>query len=185
MRCINRFKVLALAIIFVSACARRDSVALVPSNAYSSTPCWINEHGDLEAFLVLAREGRTAVPYLISVRCLVDGAYSSDGEAVLHHLNTIRILDLNRSLSHSLPGVVLSDNLRSDQPVPSSDSVMYYFSARVKQINNPSKTIYVPDKVINIQDLGMTLERFLDLPRSQRKDLMKQASGSAVARQRP
>jgi hypothetical protein len=130
----------------------------------------------LVAFLVLAREGRIAVPYLISVRCLVDGAYSSDGEAVLHHLNTIRILDLKGNLQRSLPEIVLSDTLRSDQPVPSSNSMVYYINAQISQVKDPSKTIYVPDRVVDLQSLGISFEQFLDLPRDQRKNLMTRLS---------
>lgn len=181
MRCTNHFKTIILALIIVSACAKRDNVSLVPSSAYGSTSCWLNERGEMVAFLVLAREGEIAVPYLISLRCLVDGTYSSDGEAVLHHLNTIRMLDLYGELQHSFTDVTLSDNLRSDQPVPSSNSIMYYFRAEVRRVRSKSKVVYAPYKLMNLNRLGITFEQFLELPRDQRQSLMKRPSESWTA----
>lgn len=179
MRCINRFRLIALGIALVSACAKRDSVALVPPSAYGSAPCWVDERGNLVAFLVLAQEGQVAVPYLISSKCLVDGTYSSDGEAVLHHLNTISLIDLDGSLHRAFPDVTLSDNLRSDQPVPSSDSSLYYFKSQVRRIQDSSKTIYVPGKIVDLSLLKMSFEQFLDLPRDRRISLMEMPKGEA------
>lgn len=177
MRCISRFEFLVLGITLISACAKHNSVTVVASSDYGSDACWIDRHGDLVAFLILAREDNIAVPYLVSIKCLVSGTYSSDGEAVIHHLNTIRILDSEGSLQRALPDVMLSDNIRTDQPVPSSNSKLYYFRAKVRRIQDPSKTIYVPGKTIKLTDAGMSFEQFLDLPREQRISLMNLPKG--------
>lgn len=160
------------AVMLVAACAQgSENNALVSSETYGSRICWFNKDGILEAFLVVAQEGRIAVPYLISAKCTVRENYSSYGEGVLHHLNAIRMIDLHGRLQQALPTLTLSDNTISDQPVPSSNSKIYYFRAKVRKVPDKYMVIYTPVNIVQFTDMEMSFEAFLKLPMTERQNL--------------
>jgi hypothetical protein len=171
--CLNPFKALVLAASLLAACAKsEDEIALVPPDKYDQSACWFNARGEIVAFLVLAQDGQIGVPYLVSATCMVSGEYSSYGEAVLHKLNTIIMTDSYGSLQRAFPNVKISNNLRTDQPVPSSDDKMYYFRAHFAEVSVPYKTVYAPKDIVELTDVNMTFVHFLGLSKEQREALL-------------
>ncbi|HYG48434.1 MAG TPA: hypothetical protein VD846_10905 [Allosphingosinicella sp.] len=171
---INRSSVAVLCAMMTLACsANTDTIQLVTPEAYSSNKCWIDQNGEISAFLVLAEEGNMRVPYLISARCMIEGDYSSQGEAVLHHLNTIRLVDSRGTLQRILPKMLISNNLRTDQPVPSSGSELYYFRAETERMPHSNKNVYVPLKIHQFTKLNMPFEKFLALSKNDRISLLQ------------
>lgn len=171
------FSAIVLAAMLVGACKEDGKkISLVRPETYASRACWFDQSGDFVAFLVLAREDRVAVPYLISINCLVSGGYSSNGEATLLHLDAIQMVDSYGSLQRAFPGVVISNNVRTDQPVPSSGSKLYYFRARFARVPDRYATVYAPRDVVELTDMNMHFERFLDLSRQERQRLLAQYS---------
>lgn len=144
---------------------------VVSSKQYGSSMCWINRDGDLSAFLVLAQEGRIAVPYPISAKCVVNGNYSSYGEGVLHHLNAVRIVDSYGTLQRALPTLKLSNSTISDQPVPYPHSKMYYFRVKIRNVPDKYMTIYEPIHILELIDLKLSFEAFLNLSVAERQSL--------------
>lgn len=172
--CINRSNVAALCAMLTLACsAKTDTIQLVTSEAYSSDKCWIGPNGEVSAFLVLAEDEGVGVPYLISARCMIKGEYTSQGEAILHHLNTIRLVDSRRMLQRFLPEVAISNNLLTDQPVPSSNSKLYYFTSSIERVPNSTKTVYIPLKIHQLTNMNLSFESFLELSKDERVRLLK------------
>lgn len=159
---------------FVVSCTQAsEKDALVSTEIYGSRICWINQDGSLEAFLVLAQEGRTAVPYLISTKCTVKGDYSSYGEGILHHLNAVRMVDSHGSLQRALPTLIMSDSTISDQPVPYPNSKMYHLKAKVNRLPDKYMVIYTPVSIMEFADMNMSFETFLELSRNERQNLVR------------
>ncbi len=182
----SRSSLIVLAALSAGACAKGGNdgrepdtgrgppeIALVRSEQYGSRACWIDREGAFAAFLVLAREDRVAVPYLVSAKCLVAG-YTSYGEATLHHLNTIRLDDSFDTLQRALPGLAISGNVITDLPTPSSDSRIYYFRARLARAPDRYRTVYAPRNIIELRAMDMSFERFLGLSREEREGLLRQ-----------
>lgn len=171
--CLNHFRAIVLAVSLLAACTKsEDKIALVPSDKYDSRTCWFNPHGEIVAYLVLAQDGGVGVPYLISTNCMVSEGYSSYGEAVLHKLNTFLITNSYGTLQRAFPKVKISDNVRTDQPVPSSDSRIYYLRARLTEVAVPYKVVYAPKHIAELTDMNMTFEHFLGLSKDQRETLL-------------
>lgn len=167
------FSAILLAAALVGACGENgNKIALVRPEAYASRGCWFDQSGNFVAFLVLAQDDRVAVPYPISTNCLVNGGYSSNGEATLLHLDAIQMVDSYGNLQRAFPGVIISNNVRTDQPVPSSGSKLYYFRARFARVPDRYATVYAPRDILELTDMNMYFERFLALSREQRQRLL-------------
>lgn len=170
----SRSSTALLAAMLVSSCAKQhESVRVVNSDAYGASACWYDRDGYFVAFLVLAEDSRVVVPYAVSTKCLVNGDYSSYGEAVLHHLNTILLVDSFQTLQSRLPGVIVSDNVRSDQPMPSSESPLFYFKAKLARVHNPYKMVYAPQRIEAMKKTDVTFDKFLSMSLEQRKSFLK------------
>lgn len=171
----NRFSLILAVSTFMASCGGgAERTMMVRPETYRSGACWTDAQGGFAAFMVLAADGRIAVPYLISANCLVDGPYTSNGEAILHHLNAIYLTDTDGRLQASLPRISIVSNLDSDQPAPSSSSRIFYFRARLRRVPNDNKIIYVPETVMELSELNMTFEHFLGLSREQREQLLRE-----------
>ena len=140
----------------------------VAPQAYASQLCWFDPGGELTSFLVLAREDSVAVPYLVSGRCLVEPGQRSLGAATLRQLGAVRMADDHGALRRAFPNASMSTSIITDQPLPSSDSRVYYFRARVTQIRIPSGPAYAPEQILQLDDTNMTFERFLRLTAAER-----------------
>ena len=169
----NHFKHAIWIAALISGCGQNISeISLVQSEEYGSDKCWYDGNGDFAAFLILARADDFAVPYLVSARCLVEGTYSSYGEAIIHHLNEIRIVDSSDLLQHAFEEDVVLDNIRTDLPMPSSDSRLYSFRARLTTVPDPYRVVYSPSNIIEMTEMNLTFERFLSLSKEERENLL-------------
>ena len=121
---------------------------------------------------MLARDRELGVPYVVSENCLVTGNYSSDGEATLHVLNTILLVDSHGSIQRAFPEANIVDNARSDLPLPSSDSEVYYFRTTIDITQNELGAIYRPRTIIELTKLDLDFEEFLQLSREDRGRLL-------------
>lgn len=172
MKCVSRSRMALIAAVLFAACAQETKKnTIVSAEMYKTRACWINHAGNLDAFLVLAEEGGIAVPYLISTKCEVSDNYSSYGEGVLHNLNAVRLVDMNKRLHNMLPQLEISDSTVSDQPKPSSHSKMYFFEARVNRIQDNYMVIYTPTKIHNLTDLNIPFASFLGLTAGKRQNI--------------
>jgi hypothetical protein len=169
----GRSSAIALAMTMIVACTKGDEqIVLVRAETYESRGCWFDREGDFVAFLALARDDRLAVPHFISTKCLVNGDYDSDGEATIRNLGTISMVDSYRSLQRAFPTVIMSDNVRTDLPLPSSDSKLYYFRAELRTLPRSYDTVYAPQNIVELTDMHMSFEHFLNLSREQRQRLL-------------
>jgi hypothetical protein len=160
----------------VAGCgAQRPALEIVESQEYGARRCWF-EGVEFTAFLVMAEEDGRAVPYAVSAKCLVTGNSHSDGMAVLDHLNTIRLVDRSGTLQRAFPRVRILDSLRSHPPQPSSRSRMYYIRAHVTDLKDHSYVVYAPQEVIELKDLNLEFEPFLDLSRQERAGILAAVS---------
>jgi hypothetical protein len=162
----------ALLVSAIAACAKREEgIRTVEPEAYASRPCWFNSGGDFTAFLVLAREGEVAVPYPVSGKCLVEAGHLSLGAATLLQLGKIELVDNHAVLQRAFPGTSMSTSVITDQPMPSSDSKVYYFRARVTAVRIASGIAYAPEQILQLGDANITFERFLGLTAAERERL--------------
>lgn len=168
----SHFSAVVACTLFSAACTKNAEISIVRREAYVSNPCWLDQRGNLVAFLALARSDRSAVPYLISAKCLVSG-YSSYGEAMIEVLNTTRIVDLHGSLQRAFPNIIILNNVSTDLPLPSSDSNLYFFRARFTVVPDAhGMVIYAPDDVLELRRVNLSFEEFLGLSKSQREGLL-------------
>lgn len=172
MSYISLFSVAIFITFAVSGCVNAsDKLAQVSSEDYGASNCWLSDSQTLEAFLVLANEDRAVVPYLVSSKCLVNDNYSSEGEATLHHLNAVRLSDSRGTLRQALKLKMVSDNVSTDQPLPSSSSKVYYISGKVIQKTYLGVSTYTFTSIKNLSDSGISFEKFLGLTSTARQSL--------------
>ena len=168
----SSFIVLAAALI--AACTKAEAeISLVRSDEYVSRACWFDSRGDFVAFLAFGRGGRIAVPDFVSTKCLVSG-HGSDGESIISHLGTIRMIDSYGSLQRVFPHVIISDNVRTDQPLPSSESRLYYVRMRLARVPGTPRAVYAPRNILELTDMNMSFLHFLNLSREQRGRLLSE-----------
>ncbi|MFL5552164.1 MAG: hypothetical protein ACJ770_05080 [Gemmatimonadaceae bacterium] len=168
----SRSSVALLAAMMVFGCAKRhDHIILVDSKDYGSRFCWFDRSGGFAAFLVLAQNGRVVVPYPVSARCMVNGKYTSDAEAILHHLNAIRLVDSDRVLARKLPGTVVANNLKSEQSAPSPESKVYYTTAKLVKIRHYYEGVYRLERIDSMEDTGISFGNFLEMSIDDREKL--------------
>jgi hypothetical protein len=173
MSSISRSSASALLAVLSSGCSvADDKVLLVDEKTYASETCWADQDGIVTGYLTFGRNGQLAVPYLVSANCMVKG-YSSYGEAVLHMLNTIRIADEYGTLKRAFPNIIISDNVLSDQPMPSSDSKMYYIRVHLSKSNGSYSNVLAPNRILELSDVSITFESFLGLSKDDREQLLK------------
>jgi hypothetical protein len=169
----SHFSAVAFAL-FSTACTNNAEISIVRREAYVSDPCWLDQRGNLVAFLALARSDRSAVPYLISAKCLVSG-YSSYGEAMIEVLNTTRIVDSHGALQRAFPNTTILNNVSTDLPLPSSESDLYFFRARFTVVPDAhGMVIYAPRDVLELTKVNLSFDEFLGLSESQRAGLLGQ-----------
>lgn len=169
----NRFNTVLMTSILLMSCAARDKGMIpVESDLYSSNSCWFSNNGKFSALLVLADNKSTLVPYFISSKCFVKDNYSNYGESVLHHLNEIRMDDTYGNFSKAFPGKNVSTNAKSDQPMPSSMSKLYFFEAKVDKIIDSPFTVYSPKQILLMENTGYHFEDFLGMTLEQRNDVI-------------
>lgn len=172
MKCTDLFKThLLLWPVLLSSCAQNE-MKTVTSSTYSQPECWIDRDGYLATFLILAEDNKVIVPYAVSSKCWIRGDYANDGEAILHHLNTIRVVDTEGVLQSTLPQLTVSDTLRSDQPMPSSNSKIYYLKARVSRLSDTKLIAYTITNVKEFNYLNIYFDRFLGLSKTEREQLV-------------
>lgn len=175
MNYIGLSSVIVLAATLAAACTKKEGITLVRSEEYSSRECWFDQRGDFVAFLVLATEGRLAVPDFISTSCLVNGGYSSHGEATILHLGTIPMTDAYGKLQQAFPAFEVSSNTVTDQPLPSSSSRLYFFKARLRRVPSQSRTtIYAPTEILQLTDMNVSFLQLLDMSVEQREELLSE-----------
>jgi hypothetical protein len=166
----SRFSGFPLIVIFSFACAKGGAImSEVSPEGYKEKNCWFDKSAKFTAVLALAGERQDAVPYLISARCTVKSKYTSYGESVLHHLNDVRLLDIHGKLRPMFPDTVVSDRIRTDQPLPSPATKLYYLKADVVRVSDDSMLIYAPTKVGILQELDFSFERFLSMSHPERE----------------
>ncbi len=168
----SRSNVVLMVVMTLLGCSKRDDqVRFVRSKEYGSRSCWFDRSGTFSAFLVLAQDGRVVVPYPVSSRCMVDGDYTSNAEALLHHLNAVELLDSYGALKKILPSVIVSNSIKSDQPAPSPNSKVYYFNAQVTEIRYYYKGVYALKFVNSMVDTGISFDRLLEMSADEREKL--------------
>jgi hypothetical protein len=173
MSWLSRSSALLLCVTLMMSCSvRHDEVRIVRSDEYNSGRCWINGHNEFQSFIAIAQEDDEGVPYAISSNCMVTAGYTSSGEATLHLLNTIRMIDTFGTIQRLIPNLNVSDNVRSDQPMPSSDSKIYFFRAHFTRIPDEHSVIYAPRNVVELTDTGVSFEQFLDMAATDREHLL-------------
>jgi hypothetical protein len=171
----SRSKAIILAAILAAACTRSvGEIRFVRAGSYDSRPCWFDRSGDFVAFLVFGRADRVAVPYPISTRCVVSAGYGSYGEATLLHMGAIGMADSYGTLQRALPDVIISDSVRTDQPFPSGDSIVYYFRARVTRVGLRHLVAYAPQNITKLTETNMRFGPFLRLSRESRERLARE-----------
>ncbi len=163
----NRSRNLLACIFFflpVTACSRPSQydVKDVSSDGYESAECWFNDSGEITSFMVLAEEAGTAVPYLVSARCMLTEGYSSYEEAMVHKLNTILLMDYSGLIQSRFPQIRILSNIATDGPVPYPDSKVYYFQSSVSHSYIHGKKVYTPT---SLRSLVNTDIRYLDFLR--------------------
>src|SRR3954466_10630109 len=159
---------LTLILAAAAGCHNSDNFRIVSAQGYKSPVCWTDSEGDFASLLTFSDNGASVVPYLISAKCLIDGEYSNDGESILLNINTVRVIEPSRAFQHAFPDKALSNPTRSDQPLPSSASKIYYIKARGGYKKDGQRVIFQPAVVVRVRDMGMTFDRFLGLSRGSR-----------------
>lgn len=173
LKCVGLSNAILLAGLLTASCNQRDEkVMLVSAESYRSKECWVDRNGHWEAFLLLAREERTGVPYLISTKCLVTGNFTSHGEAILHSLNTIRLTDSYGTLQRALPGVNILGNIGSHRAQPDSSSKLYYFNADLVKVPD-TLPVYAPENIFQLNDINISFGQFLGLTKDERERLLQ------------
>jgi hypothetical protein len=168
----NLFSALIIVAILPPACASRAEIdAPAEGSDYGSRACWWNQRGEFEAFLVLARARRIAVPYFVSGRCSGSDSNHSYGQATILRLNTIRMIDRFGRLQSQFPRLQISDNVRTDLPAPSPEDRVFYFKARVVQLPAHYQATYAATEMIEVLDTHVSFSSFLTMPRSERDRL--------------
>lgn len=162
---------LTLAALLSGCTGGPDKIELVDEKSYGSDACWNDQHGNVIGYLVLSKKEQLATPYLISAKCLVQG-YSSYGEATLHMLNTIRLIDEYGAIKKSFPNVTISDNVVSEQRIPSSASEVYYVRLRLVKLQGRPENIHAPTKILELSNTNINFEYFLGLSLVQRENLL-------------
>lgn len=168
------FNLAILSSIFAVPCSQsHKEIASVAPEEYNSSGCWFDATGELSAFLVLGNEDNVAVPYLISNKCLINGAYSSDGEAIIHHLNAVIILDDKGIMQNAFSQYNIVDATNSDLPTPASNDKVYYFRSIVQRIPSKRVNTYVPVRILELSELDLEFEAFLRLSKEERVKLFQ------------
>ena len=169
----SRIRSAALAWLLCVSCTNgQERIALVDSDDYGSRSCWFSERNEFISFLVIARDGQFAVPYMVSANCIISGEYSSFGEALIHHLTEIELTDSSAVLGRAFPELVVSDNIQTDLPLPSSDSKVYYFRGRLVAVSDRDRSRYSIRSISELTDTQVTFEHFLSLSRDGRASLI-------------
>jgi hypothetical protein len=102
---------------------------------------------------------------------MVNEDYTSSAEAVLHHLNTVQLVDSYGALKRELPGTIISDSLKSDQRAPYPNSKVYYLTAKLAKIRYRYDGVYALETVNSLKDTGISFKRFLEMSLVEREKL--------------
>lgn len=178
MNSVGRSRIALAMAMLACACGREKAeinqagINLVSSDRYDSDNCWFDHDQEFSSFLVISREDDVGIPYFISVNCLVDGEYSSNGEATLLHLKAIRMNDESGVLQRGFPGITIVGNVATDLPTPTSEAPVFYFRGHLRAAGG-TPTVYFPESITRLTDTGIPFERFLGLSREQRDRLAK------------
>lgn len=172
MNYVNPFKAALLSLVLCACTKREEAMMLVTPEKYASEDCWGDEQGNFSSLMVLAQRGKVATPYVVSAKCFVDEDYSSYGEGVLHHLDAVLLIDTSGQLQQAIPGLSISDNVRSHQPMPASDAKLYYLRAKAARAAVSSRPSYEVGRVEELRDTGMSFEQFLSLPQKDRENML-------------
>jgi hypothetical protein len=158
----------------LAACAgSEDEVRTVAAEAYPSRPCWFEPGGEFSAFLVLASKDGRAIPYPISGKCIVEPGQRSLGLATLRQIGIVALIDRHGALQRAFPAVSISTSVNTDQEMPSPDTKLYFFRARVTNVRLPSGTAYAPTQILQLVEVNMPFERFLELTAIERANLWR------------
>lgn len=165
-----------IAAALLTSCGRDErKVAVVSLKDYADMPrCWFGDGEDLKAFLVTSDMGSEAVPWFISARCIAKGDLPSYGAATLYLLGNPRVTDPRRLLRSAVPKMA-PDNVRTDVPLPSSSSPIYYVVARLAPLPDHPHWYEIED-VKRVATTGVAFGRFLEMGPTQRTELLSHVS---------
>lgn len=175
----NRFRLAVLSLALLASCKdHADSMRIVAPDAYAARSCWFDKSGNLTAFLVFGKRKLVAVPYVISSRCSIDESEGNYGVTTLLHLTTISLVDNYDKLHAKYPSLEFSNSLRSDQPIPSASSKIYYLRAKVKKMNGPYGGIYAPIRIATLLDTNVNLLGLFEMSENERRAFARRFAGS-------
>lgn len=121
-----------LLILLLSGCSAAPELERVSINDYQRLErCWLDEAGNFSAHIVVARAENTAVPYLISKRCLVEDNYPAD-VSVFNSVSLMQ-LEITENLVNliDLRGVKFESNINTHAILPGLDSKIYNVEGKV------------------------------------------------------
>ena len=162
----SRFAFLALAL---AACTgSEEQVRTVTQEDYVARPCWFDAQGDFVAFLLYhAGDGR-GMAYPISGKCRVEPGQRSFALATARQIGLVDLVDRRGVLQRFFPDVGLADSTVTDQEIPASITKIYFVRARVAPVPMPGGPVYTAERVLRLDDLNITIERFMELSATER-----------------
>lgn len=151
-----RLGVLGLVGLLLSSCASHGrDLSVVDEQTYKNpSACWLESGNELRAFLVLAKDGRELVPYLVSAKCVVMAKYNNLGESTYDLISALRVSDDYHVLQARL-GHIVADNVRTDLPAPEKNDLVYF--VRGSLVHQAGKRYY---KIGQIKELKYTRVSF-------------------------
>lgn len=175
MKVQSSFRLTLLAWIIAGCATHGEEFPTVDPTTYLSESCWFDSDGNFNAFLIIARADYTAVPWVISGKCLIEHNDDDEiglGVATLGQLGRVEVVDELGVLQRAF-GTRVNSEVVDHLPVPSSGSKVYYFRARVTPIPVGSGHVYKPEEIVQLEDTNMVFEPFLRLSPAERKELWR------------
>ncbi len=167
----NHFKITLLASALVACADGDEAIRTVGEEAYVARPCWFDTEGAFNTLLVLARDSAEQVPYPISGKCLVQLDRRSLASSTLRQLGAVEMVDRDGTLQRAFPGPTMSTSVATHQLMPSLNSRVYYFRARVRTVPMSGNPVYSPEQILQLEDANITFGRLLELTAAERERL--------------
>ena len=169
----NLFRIALLAPALAACVGSEDGIRTVGPEDYVSRSCWFNAGEEFTGFLVLARNNENQVAYPVSSKCVVQLDQRSLGASTLRQLGAVELVDRDGTLQRALPGPTMSTSVATHQLMPSLNSRVYYFRARVRIIPMSGNPVYSPVEILQLEAANITFERFLELDLAGRERLWR------------
>jgi len=76
-------------------------------------------------------------------------------------------------LQRFFPGVALAESTITDQVIPTSITKVYFIRARVTPVPMLGGPVYTAERILRLDDLDITVERFVELTAAERDELWR------------